>query len=438
LVDTGGWVGQAYYSKGATENYIINCYSTRYMNISSGGIVGYGAANNGGNLTLLGCSSAGLIGLNSGGIIGPSSCDNGGSITCDGCWSIGPIQGAWAAGIIGRSIGESPSNNTPNVSILNCYSTGVISGNEASGIMGGYSNDNLIAGNIVIENCYSTGAITGTSAGGIFGNFCKITRIRNCYSTGAISASCGGICGNNSTPEMRTRVFNCYTVGAVEEVEEEEGYIFGNYTTIPDGCFSEAGSLSGTPGQWNSTNANRALTGTPSPVVGTSWVSTGINTPYELRKMGYTPYTIENITTTPSLRRIFSSTILVGGSTGAAIQSGRDYILLQVSGGSSGSYGTITIDGTTGVITTAGNTAAGTYILYIRNDGSYNITEYQLTIESSEIPCCLRSVDTYGADNQTQTEVKAGLAIIANFPERRGPLSHSDLIRMKKAYAFKR
>ncbi len=114
--------------------------------------------------------------------------------------------------------------------------------------------------------------------------------------------------------------------------------------------------------------------------------------------------------------------------------SGADYVLLQTSGG------TFAINSNTGVLTTGG-TAAGTYTLYIRNNGSYNITEYQLTLVgggNSEIPCCLRPVDTYGADNQTQTEVKGGLAMIVNFPARRGPISHSDLLRIKKAYAFKR
>jgi hypothetical protein len=422
----GGWVGQVYYSKGAIQNYIINCYSTRTIVQSSGGIVGFDSAN-GGSLTLIGCSSAGYIGLNCGGIVGPFSGNNGGTITCDGCWSVGEISDPFAAGII-ANVGNG------SATITNCYSTGPISGNEASGIIGSLSGPNEQVGTIIIENCYSTGDITGFASGGIYGRYAKFTRIQNCYSTGSISGNnAGGICGRNVTSYNPPRLFNCYTVGSVIV---EAGYIFGESASVPATCFSEADT--GTPGQWSSTNANTVLTGTPSPVVGTTWVSTGINTPYELRKMGYTPYTIENITTTPSLRHIFSSTILVGGSTGAAIQSGRDYTLLQISGGSSDSYGNITINGTTGVITTTATIAVGTYTLYIRNDGSYNITEYQLTIESAEIPCCLRVVDTYGADNQTQAEVKAGLAILVNFPERRGLLSHSDVIRMKKAYAFKR
>jgi hypothetical protein len=430
LVTGGGWVGQEYYAKGATENYIINCYSTRTIVQSSGGIVGFGAAYDGGNLTLLGCSSAGYIGQNCGGIVGPNSCDNGGTITCDGCWSVGEIASPSAAGIIGR-LGQDGS-----VSITNCYSTGPISGNEASGIMGSLSGPGAEVGTIIIENCYSTGDITGSSSGGIYGRYAKFTRIQNCYSTGSIAGyqAAGGICGNDTNPSFQSRVSNCYTVG--DNDGAPNGFIFGGYSAVPATCFSEAAS--GSPGVWNSANANTVLTGTPSPVVGTSWVSTGTNTPYELRAMGYTPYTIENITTTPSLLRIVSSTLFAGGSSGTAIQSGREYTLLQVSGGSSGFYGTITINNNTGVITTRATTAVGTYTLYIRNDGSYNITEYQLTVASPDVPCCLRSVDTYGADNQTQTEVKAGMAIFATFPERRNPLTHTDLIRMKKALAFKR
>jgi hypothetical protein len=157
--------------------------------------------------------------------------------------------------------------------------------------------------------------------------------------------------------------------------------------------------------------------------------------------MGYSRYTRQIITATPSLLSQFSATVVPAGTTGSAIKSNSNYTILQISGGDSGAYGTITINNITGVITTTLATTVGTYTLYVRNDGSYNITEYQLLLQnppSTEIPCCLRPVDTIGADNETQAEVKAGLAIIANFPERRGLLTHADVVRMKKAYAFKR
>lgn len=81
--------------------------------------------------------------------------------------------------------------------------------------------------------------------------------------------------------------------------------------------------------------------------------------------------------------------ILPGASTSAAIVTDREYQILQITGGDPNSYDTFTINSTTGVISTTINTVRDTYKLYIYNTGSYNITEYTITINSPEINPCL-------------------------------------------------
>jgi hypothetical protein len=49
-------------------------------------------------------------------------------------------------------------------------------------------------------------------------------------------------------------------------------------------------------------------------------------------------------------------------------------------GGSSNTYDTITINATNGSISTTRNTLPGSYTLTIRNNGSYHITTYTLTV----------------------------------------------------------
>jgi hypothetical protein len=132
------------------------------------------------------------------------------------------------------------------------------------------------------------------------------------------------------------------------------------------------------------------LTGYPSSVVGTNWIYTGLNNPYELRTMGYTPYTIANIdlSSSPALKTSFSGTVVIGDTTNPAIISGKSYNKLQITGGTLASYGGIIIDSTTGAISTTSSTVPGVYTIYLRNDGSYNVTTYILTVTSSgPVPC---------------------------------------------------
>ncbi len=423
-----GWIGQTYYGRGSIANYIINCSSTGPISVCSGGILGTYAGptviGDKAAITILGCSSSGTIAPNGGGIIGQLAAGTGwGDITCESCWSTGVI-GMNGGGIMGLGAG---ARSGTVVTLSNCYSTGTISTN-AGGICGVYCGGSIAdSGSIAITNCYSTGIIqNGISggAGGIVGGSCaENTIITNCYSTGAIADNAGGIVGN--TPSiLQTNITRCYTTGIVTGLSL--GYIIAGSGDIPATCYGEGS------GSWNSTNAGAALQGTPTQTVGTTWVSTGVNQPYELRNMGYTPYTIQNINATPALNRSFSSSIVAGNSSVAAILSGMSYTLLQ------GSNGTITIDSTTGVISTTSGTSAGTYTLYIRNTGSYFITEYTLSITTISAVCCEKPLFFRGViDNKTLTELRGGNTLIGGISARRGPVSYSDLMSVKKAYAAK-
>jgi hypothetical protein len=396
--DVAGWIGFAYFGVGATNNYIINCASSGDILQNGGGIVGsYSGSEAGSSLTIIGCSSSGVIGNGAGGITGMNSGINGGSIICQSCWSTGNILDE-AGGIIGKT--------SDSFTITDCYSQGSI-GASAGGICGSTCGG-------TVSNCYSNGSIAA-NGGGIAGiNATSV--ITNCYSTGnVLDALGGGIVGSGGTPTIT----NCYTVGTVTS---GLGYIQGNSSTVPVLCYSEANS--GTPGTWSSVHANTVLQGVPASVVGSTWVATTVNQPYELYAMGYTPYTRENIATISSLVRLYEVTLTAGNSSTSALISGKSYTLLEITNGSADSYGTITINGTSGVISTTESTAPGTYFLYVRNNGSYNITEYRLTIPNnseSDITgtltvCCqvnVYSMNPQASDynNEVITNRQAGRAI---------------------------
>lgn len=361
LADKGGWVGQKYFSKESENNYIINCCSNGNIGSGSsegGGIVGSYVAIGSGSLTLVNCSSSGNIGINSGGIVGTYAGNTGnpippagGTITCQSCWSNGNILG---------------------------YVGGT---NGSGGIFGEYAGDNGIANAI---NCYSTGSI-GAQCGGIFGRFAGrggTSVATNCYSRGAIGANGGGIyahyagpTGNNGTV-ANVSAINCYSAGSV--------------TTAGTGIYG-SNKVNGTVtncyianGSWSSTNADSFLTGVPANTVGIIWVETTINEPYDLFNMGYTPYTVD-INTEGGLIRTYGETVVAGSSSPNAIISGKSYAILEITDGDSSSYETITINSTTGSISTTPGTLPGVYTIYIYNTGSYNISVYYLTVTGGEI-----------------------------------------------------
>ena len=402
LAADGGWIGQASFGKGKGNNYIINCSSDGGLSTYGGGIVGINAGTeSGGSLTIIGCSSTANISADySGGIAGANGGANGGSITCDSCWSEGAISGLQAGGILGPSPGWTGGSAT----VTKCYSTGAISGTSSGGIIGN------IARNSTVTSCYSTGTVSGTNAGGILGNNADDVTVTNCYSVGNMSvASAGGIVGNNIGSTYT--ITNCYTSGTVTS---SKGYILGNSTTIPSNCYSEANS--GGSG-WSTTNANSVLTGEPtaSPGVGNTWAATASNTAYELASFGPTPY-LAAIISANAFVQSNSQTITAGQASSAGLLSASNsYSILDKSGGDSGSHSAITINATTGAISTTTSVVAGTYTLKVRRTGSYFITTFVLSVTGYVPPavatttsCCTSTIDERGLDYQQILDYKIG------------------------------
>jgi hypothetical protein len=347
-----GWIGQSYFGNGASNNYVVNCSSDGFIIDGGGGIIGgYSGSQSGASLYITGCSSSGNTGRYSGGIIGFFAGQNGGEVICESCWSTG-VTGVQSGGIIGYK-----AANNGYVKAINCYSTGILD-TLAGGIFGEGAGD---GGTTDATNCYCQGNFSYfTFAGGIYGNLagenggsCVAT---NCYSTEYESGN-NGIFSEGSNGTTRIEI-NCYAAN----------------------------------GNWSNATANSNLTGTPDPIVGTTWVaaSGGTNSPYELYNMGYTPYTITNIIfeggSPPILNKSYSQTIISGQSSIAAIRPGYSYNIFKKSGGNPTSYDTITMNSSTGVISTTNSTIAGTYVITLRNTGSYNITTFNLTV-NSRIPC---------------------------------------------------
>ena len=441
----GGWVCRPYYGRNALNNYIINCSSTGAINDYCGGILGgYAACSDNASsstLYIYGCSSSGNIGNGGGGIVGISAADTSADPTAtseiyiEQCYSTGAIV-VNAGGIVGMNSAEGGY-----ISVIKSYSTGSI-GQNAGGIVGANSGGTLedTEAHLDVESCYSTGSIA-INAGGIYGTFNLNANATNCYSTGSIDSDAygGGIFGNSSL--TNTTATHCYASGPTNYVD---GYIFGGSVTVPPSCYSEAANSSS---GWNSTNANTALTGVPtSGIVGTSWVARVYNSPYELNGLGYTPYTNDVITSTSQLNQTYSQTIQAGGTSVESINadaSGNNITLLAIQNGNPSSYGSITINSQTGVISTTSSTAPATYTLIIRSVGSYNITYFNLTIagDSGEgvanVSCCNRTMNLKGLDYATRNMIIAGNVIIGSSAVQRKPVSSSELLIRKMAYASK-
>ena len=344
-----GWIGKKHFAKGANENYIMNCSSNGTINNSGGGIVGSFSASEYGNLKIIGCSSSGSIYDSAGGIVGLNAGYNNGIVLCQSSFSTGLINNS-AGGIFGegRDLGI--------IRVNNCYSSGAIL-SSAGGICGAYFGN--YSGSITIENCYSTGNI-GIDGGGIIGTLANNVTVTNCYTIGNAGSSGSGCIAGKT--DRTINIFNCYTTG---NVSNNQGYIIGDNNEVPNNSFSEA--KNGIPGNWNNTNANSVLTGSPNPIIGNIWVSSGENENYKLSNIGYCPYTINNILNingTLSLQKNIIQAIRPGGTTVQPFIAG-NYSILQKEGGNPKSYQEITIDPETGVIKCSVFTIPGTYTLYI-------------------------------------------------------------------------
>jgi hypothetical protein len=174
LQTNGGWIGQAGFGNGGTNNTIENCGSNGSIPINGGGIIGEASEN----VTITNCFSTGNIGTNAGGIVGSSATD----ITVNNSYSMGTIA-ASAGGIIG--------GNSTSCSIGNSYSRGNM-GASGGGIFGPTANGGTAT------NSYSIGAI-GTNAGGIFGASATNPVASGDYTSGVSSGNTGGIISGSTT-----------------------------------------------------------------------------------------------------------------------------------------------------------------------------------------------------------------------------------------------
>ena len=392
-----GWIGRGYFGNSASGCSVINCSSKGSIGNNGGGILGYYSGTTGGSISIIGCSSTGSIGEQAGGIVG-SNCDN---TTCEQCFSEGSIAQN-GGGIFGQ-------DTVGSCSAEKCYSAGSIA-LGAGGIIGASAQDGVTA-----SKCYSTGTI-GTSAGGIFGNFAATTTAINCYSTGTIGTSAGGIFGNPfGNPGTRTST-NCYSAN----------------------------------NSWSDSTANTNLTGTPtgSPDVGTTWASTATNTAYELTNFGATPYETQTITGN-ALVQSKSQTIEAGQSSSAALSTST-FTILEKTGGDSGSYDTITINASSGAISTTTATVTGTYTIYVRSTGSYFITTFVLSVTAYIPPalpstdstntCCKSTMDERDISYEWINDYRIGNRLIAEY--RQNPNlkfnGYSEYVKYKMAQAARK
>jgi hypothetical protein len=310
LADQGGWVCQNNFARGASNNNIINCYSTGYIVPGSGGIVGIYAASNGGSLTIDKCFSTGFIDNEAGGIVGNNAADTGGTITITNCYSIGEIGGITGGG--GGIVGSFANQ----VNISDCYSIGEISGYSSGGIIGiNFSNNNT---STTITNCYSIGNMSGSDSYGI-----------------APVMTVGGTC----------LISNCYTTGTLIGINSGGIVPYPPAPTIID-CYSEGEN--GSSG-WNDINANNYLTGVNSG----TWTPVVSNSNYLLSTFNQTLFSQSPYTNTNS--GIFqTSPGLIQSS-----EAGFKYVIYGETNAN------ITIDSTTGVISFLNDLQNGTYTVNI-------------------------------------------------------------------------
>jgi hypothetical protein len=341
LANSAGWIGAQYYSKAASENYIINCSSNGNMIFSSGGIVGEESAIlPSANLTIRGCSSSGSIGEACGGIAG---------VAC--------------------------GSNSGNLIVEQCFSTGIIS-NYGGGIVGGSGGGD--GGSVTITKSYSIGSITGTGAGGIIGDNAAfddgVVVIENCYSNGSIASGSAGIYGENAAtgiPGSATAI-NCYSSGTISP---------GGAGIFISGTVSTSNTYAAN-GSWNDATATANLVGfgtTPSA----TWLSTASNSPFILNNFGITPYNLNDILPSLALNQNYSQTIVAGNSTIAGVLAGnKNFSLLGSDNPSYASYFTI-LDApsyTGGAITASLSTPGGTYNLIVYAVDDYTTTIVTITV----------------------------------------------------------
>lgn len=337
LAAGNGWIGQEYFGKGVTYNYITDCSVDAPIPASSGGIVGNFAGSANGEVNIARCYSLDIIGNYAGGICGQ------------------------------------PDNTIGSIIIANCYSSGEI-GQFAGGILAANSS-----GLIIIQECYSTGAIS-MSGGGIVGsNAGSFISVTNCYSTGIISALAGGIYGADIS--LISRAIKCYTSGM--GINSSSGGIYANNPNDnPIGSNNYSECNNGNSGIWTTSHAMDVLNGVPTTggrLYGNTWCQPTLESPYELSSIGLSPYTTD-ITTS------YFQTIAQGGTSSPAIlPAGYTYSILAVYEVSTDTQipfdGKFSIDSTNGAISVDITCPIGSYLLIIRNSiNPYDISEFDVDV----------------------------------------------------------
>jgi hypothetical protein len=380
--DSGGWIAQQWFGRGATNNLILNCKSNGNIgNNGGGGIAGNFTAFNGGNVVIRGCMTAGNTGTNGGGIVGQSSGYGAGSIlTVEECSSSGTIR-VNAGGIFGPNCGGDNGVATA----IRCYSTGLVSEGNSGGIFGAGCAQ---SGSAVAVNCYSLGNIVGGEGGGkgggIFGRGSGTPSVSviatNCFSTGSINSGSGGIFGTEYEIGTAT-ANNCYTTGAVSGVGSGGIWAESDQDNL-QGSNNYAESNHSSSG-WNDIRALTTLTGAPgvSPA-GTSWISLGPNQPYRLRTIGFSPYLFTNITNTYTFTTTFSESVAAGSSGSAAIlPAGYAYTIVAINDADPSTVPEISMNAATGQIETTPTLALGTYTIVLQAEiNPYSVTTVEMTV----------------------------------------------------------
>jgi hypothetical protein len=308
-----------------------------------------------------------------------------------------PIFGG---GILGRNVGI----NNPRIYCIHCSSTAAIS-DEAGGIVGFSSKVNLYScfstgeinysgGGICgygascnLYDCYSTGSI-GSEGGGIVGRFASNTTATRCFSFGNIGTNSGGIYGPSSSSCTAT---HCYSTGA--QTTANTG-IFGSSATSP----TNVQNYSTNNLAWSDAAAISAGLGTTSE----NWFSTAVNTPWQLRNMGYSLYTLDIIDSDFSdpfaiMVRTGSDSAMADQQASVAIGTGYTFAIL-----SGNDDGHVTIDTSTGILSSS---VPGTYTLSIyAYKNPYYFMTYTFTVIAPE---------TFGAINSTTSK---DVQIIEEYP----------------------
>lgn len=256
------------------------------------------------------------------------------------CGSNGPISGS-SGGVVGA--------HSDNINISNCFTTGNIA-ISAGGIVGAYSDS------VVVQDSHTSGVI-GPAAGGIFGTASLDSVAQNTYTTGLINGGSGGIF---SELHDNPTVVNSYTSGT--DIGNGDGILAGSSS---DGV-NNYSELNNSGSGWSDRNASSVLTG-----INTVWKSVGVDSPYRLLSFNASPYDDS------------TQTIAAGESSTPVFGYYNSCSIVSISGGDSGSYADITIDGNTGVVSTTNSVQSGTYAILVSCDtlhDTYTLSTLELTV----------------------------------------------------------